>query len=152
MTLFYSLTPSLETTVCSFFEARCYEGTSTVRQNNSKHTLPPEQNNCLEKKTISNCRPVPVVVQVVTCSAALSDRKVAGSIPTIDDFHTFGPLKKAVFACLATDVKQDTFEIPIFEEATVLFSFFDLIIAAVIAKGHTAFSSRSPPNFVDSGQ
>ena len=31
-------------------------------------------------------------------SAALSERKVAGSIPTIGDFHT-------VIACLATDVK-----------------------------------------------
>ena len=31
--------------------------------------------------------------------------KVAGSIPTIGDFHTVGPCKKAVFACLATDVK-----------------------------------------------
>ena len=38
-------------------------------------------------------------------SAALSERKVAGSIPTIGDFHTVGPCKKAVFACLATDVK-----------------------------------------------
>ena len=38
-------------------------------------------------------------------SAALSDRKVAGSIPTIGDFHTVGPCKKAVFACLVTDVK-----------------------------------------------
>ena len=37
--------------------------------------------------------------------AALSERKVAGSIPTIGDFHTVGPCKKAVFACLATDVK-----------------------------------------------
>ena len=37
-------------------------------------------------------------------SAALSERKVAGSIPTIGDFHTVGPCKKAVFACLATDV------------------------------------------------
>ena len=27
---------------------------------------------------------------------------VAGSIPTIGDFHTVGPCKKAVFACLAT--------------------------------------------------
>ena len=37
---------------------------------------------------------------------ALSERKVAGSIPTIGDFHTVGPsCKKAVFACLATDVK-----------------------------------------------
>ena len=38
-------------------------------------------------------------------SAALSERKVAGSIPTIGDFHTVGPCKKAVFACLATDIK-----------------------------------------------
>ena len=37
-------------------------------------------------------------------SAALSKRKVAGSIPTIGDFHTVGPCKKAVFACLATHV------------------------------------------------
>ena len=33
-----------------------------------------------------------------------AERKVAGSIPTIGDFHTVGPCKKAVFACLATDV------------------------------------------------
>ena len=38
-------------------------------------------------------------------SAGLSERKVAGSIPTIGDFHTVGPCKKAVFACLATGVK-----------------------------------------------
>ena len=38
-------------------------------------------------------------------SAALSEQKVAGSIPTIGDFHTVGPCKKAVFACLATDIK-----------------------------------------------
>ena len=38
-------------------------------------------------------------------SAALSERKIAGSIPTIGDLHTVGPCKKAVFACLATDVK-----------------------------------------------
>ena len=37
--------------------------------------------------------------------AALSERKVAGLIPTMGDFHTVGPCKKAVFACLATDVK-----------------------------------------------
>ena len=46
-------------------------------------------------------------------SAALSERKVAGSISTIGDCHTVGPCKKAVFACLATDVKtkqkKDTF-------------------------------------------
>ena len=36
-------------------------------------------------------------VQNLTCTA--------GSIPTIGDFHTVGPCKKAVFACLATDVK-----------------------------------------------
>ena len=35
-------------------------------------------------------------------SAALSERKVAGSIPTIGDFHTVGPCKKAVFACFVT--------------------------------------------------
>ena len=40
----------------------------------------------------------------VVC-AALLERKVAGSIPTIGDFHTVGPCKTAVFACLATDVK-----------------------------------------------
>ena len=45
------------------------------------------------------------VVQLV--SAALSERKVAGSITTIGDFRTVGPRKKAVFACLATGVKQD---------------------------------------------
>ena len=38
-------------------------------------------------------------------SAALSERKVAGSIPMIGDFHIVGPCKKAVFACLASDVK-----------------------------------------------
>ena len=38
-------------------------------------------------------------------SAALSERKAAGSIPTIGDFHTVDPCKKAVLACLATDVK-----------------------------------------------
>ena len=38
-------------------------------------------------------------------SAALSERKVAGSIPTIGDFHTVGPCNKAVYVCLATDVK-----------------------------------------------
>ena len=43
------------------------------------------------------------VVQMV--SAALSEGKVVGSIPTIGDLHTVGPSKKAVFACLATDVK-----------------------------------------------
>ena len=43
------------------------------------------------------------MVQVV--STALSERKVAGSIPTIGDFYTVDPCKKAVFACLATDVK-----------------------------------------------
>ena len=43
--------------------------------------------------------------------AALSDRKVAGSIPTIGDFHTVGPCKTAAFACLATDVEQDTFTV-----------------------------------------
>ena len=32
------------------------------------------------------------------------ERKVAGSIPTIGNFHTAGPCKKGVFACLATDV------------------------------------------------
>ena len=36
-------------------------------------------------------------VQVV--SAALSDLKVAGSIPTIGDSHTGSPCKKRVFAC-----------------------------------------------------
>ena len=40
-------------------------------------------------------------------SAALSERKVAGSIPTIGDFLTVGPCKKAVFACLTTDAKWD---------------------------------------------
>ena len=43
------------------------------------------------------------VVQVV--SAALLERKVAGSIPTIGDFHTVRPSKEEDFACLATDVK-----------------------------------------------
>ena len=38
-------------------------------------------------------------------SAALSERRVTGSIPTIGDFYTVGSCKKAVFACLATDVK-----------------------------------------------
>ena len=36
---------------------------------------------------------------------ALSERKVAGSIATISDFHTVSARKKAVFACLAADVK-----------------------------------------------
>ena len=48
-------------------------------------------------------------VDLLTCvgsrgavvSAALSERKVAGSIPTIGDFHTVGPCKKAVFACFS---------------------------------------------------
>ena len=44
-------------------------------------------------------------VRGAVVSAALSERKVAGLIPTIGDFHTVGPCKKAVFACLATDVK-----------------------------------------------
>ena len=47
------------------------------------------------------------MVQVV--SAALSERKVAGSILMIGDFHTVGPCKKAVFACLVNNVKQETF-------------------------------------------
>ena len=42
-------------------------------------------------------------VQVV--SEALSEQKAAGLILTISDFHTIGPCKKAVFACLATGVK-----------------------------------------------
>ena len=42
-------------------------------------------------------------------SAALLEQKVAGLIPTMGDFHTVGPCKKAVFACLATEVKSDTF-------------------------------------------
>ena len=42
-------------------------------------------------------------------SAALSERKVAGSIPTIGDIHTVAACKKAGFECLATDVKKDTF-------------------------------------------
>ena len=46
-----------------------------------------------------------VVSRGAVVSAALSERKVAGSIPTIGDFHAVGPCKKAVFACLATDVK-----------------------------------------------
>ena len=50
------------------------------------------------------CYSTPVTRGAVV-SAALSERKVAGSIPTIGDFHTVGPCKKAVFACLATDVK-----------------------------------------------
>ena len=48
---------------------------------------------------------VPVGSRGAVVSAALSERKVAGSIPTIGDYHTVGPCKKAVFACLATDVK-----------------------------------------------
>ena len=42
-------------------------------------------------------------------SVSLSERMVAGLIPTISDFHTVGPCKKAVFACFAIKVKQDTF-------------------------------------------
>ena len=41
-------------------------------------------------------------------SAVLSERKVAGSVTTISDFHIVDPCTKAVFACLATDVKYDT--------------------------------------------
>ena len=37
--------------------------------------------------------------------SSLVKPQVAGSVPTIGDFHTVGPCKKAVFACLATDVK-----------------------------------------------
>ena len=47
-------------------------------------------------------------------SAALSEQKVASSIPTIGDFHTVGPCKKAVFACLATDVNQN--KIPLLDD------------------------------------
>ena len=48
------------------------------------------------------------LVQVV--SAALSERKVACSIPTIGDFHTVGPCTKVAFPSLATDIKtQDIF-------------------------------------------
>ena len=39
----------------------------------------------------------------VVVSAALSELKVGGSIPTMGDSHTVGPCKKAVFACLAAD-------------------------------------------------
>ena len=46
-------------------------------------------------------------------SAALLERKVAGSIPTIGDFHTVGPCKKAVFACLATDVNKIPVPLPL---------------------------------------
>ena len=42
-------------------------------------------------------------------SAALSEQKVACSIPKVGNFHTVGPCKKAVLACLATDVEQETF-------------------------------------------
>ena len=35
-------------------------------------------------------------------SAVLLERKDAGSIPTIGDFHTVGPCWKAPFASLAT--------------------------------------------------
>ena len=49
-------------------------------------------------------RPVVYVV-----SAELSEGKVVGSIPTIGDLHTVGRCKKAVFACLATDVEQGAF-------------------------------------------
>ena len=41
-------------------------------------------------------------LQVV--NAVLSERKVAGLIPRIGDFHNVRPCKKAVFACLVTDV------------------------------------------------
>ena len=37
-------------------------------------------------------------------SAALLERTVVGSIPMSGNFHTVGPCKKAVFACLATDL------------------------------------------------
>ena len=46
-------------------------------------------------------------------SAAPLERKVAGSIPTIGDFHTVGPCKKAVFACLATDVNKIPVPLPL---------------------------------------
>ena len=45
----------------------------------------------------------------VVSAAPSSEQMLAGSIPTIGDFYIVGPCKKAVFACLATDVKQNTF-------------------------------------------
>ena len=43
-------------------------------------------------------------------AARFRKRKVAGSIPpTIGDFHTVGPCKKAGVACLATDEKKKRF-------------------------------------------
>ena len=46
----------------------------------------------------------PMTSRGAVVSAALSERKVAGSIPMIGVFHTIGPCEKAVLACLATDV------------------------------------------------
>ena len=40
------------------------------------------------------------VTEVASAALSVSGRKVAGSIPTIGDFHTVGPCKKAVRACL----------------------------------------------------
>ena len=37
--------------------------------------------------------------------STILERKVTDFIPTIGDFHPVGPCKKAVLACLATDVK-----------------------------------------------
>ena len=51
-----------------------------------------------------------LVVHVV--SAELLGRRLRGRSrrsAAIDDLHTVGRCKKAVFACLATDVKLDTF-------------------------------------------
>ena len=46
------------------------------------------------------------VVQVPVVRAALSEREVVGSIR--DHQRLFTSLAKAVFACLATDIKEDT--------------------------------------------
>ena len=57
---------------------------------------------------------VGTVVQMV-CAALLPalERNVAGSVPTIGEFHTVGPSKKAAFACwrptLNDDNKKKTF-------------------------------------------
>ena len=53
------------------------------------------------------CETVRIHFCVGSCgaTAVLSEQKVVGLIPTIGNFHTVGPCKTAVFACLATDVK-----------------------------------------------
>ena len=49
----------------------------------------------------------------VVSAAPSSEQMLAGSIPTVGDFYIVSPCKKAVFACLATDVKQNTFTLQV---------------------------------------